>query len=204
MGLSPLQASTDVLDRADSLLTAATTAAAPLIADDMRRAAIALGVAALDTHLHWALADAPLWNMPQALKSLEVPFGDLVDLSEAVVQNRAKIRPKVRARGVLERVILRQTFQSSKGVGDAMLMLGQRNAFQKISAEIQPQQQPQAIADRLNRIVHRRNQIVHEGDMQRQSRPQRIKREPADEAAIRDDLTWLRSFIAAIDRVLTA
>lgn len=119
-----------------------------------------------------------------------------------MVQNRVKIRPRVRARAVLERVILGLTFQSSRGVEDAMLMLGKRKAFNKISAEIQPPQCVQDIKDWLNRIVHRRNQVVHEGDLQRQSRPQQIKRKPADDAAIQADLDWLRTLIAAIDKVL--
>lgn len=140
--------------------------------------------------------------MPSALKGLDVPFGDLVDLSEAMVQNRARIRPKVRARGVLGRVILELTFQSGRGVEDAMRMLGKRNAFNKISIKILPPQQAADIKDRLNRIVHRRNQVVHEGDLQRQSRPQRIRREPTDNAVIQADLDWLRTLIAAIDKVL--
>ena len=95
-----------------------------------------------DTYLHWAIADAPLSDMPNTLKSLEIPFNDLITLSEAVVANREKIRPKVRARRVLERVTLTMTFQSSSGVEKAMLMLGIRNAFKRISGHIQPQQAP--------------------------------------------------------------
>ncbi len=192
MPISPLQAATDVLDRADALLTSASAAPDPLVADDTRRSAIALGVAALDTFIHWALADVPLKQMPSALKALDVPFGDLVDLSEAMVKNRSKIRPKVRARGVLERVIQRLTFQSSRGVEDAMLMLGKRKAFNKISIEISPPQAATDIRARLNRIVHRRNQAVHEGDLQRQSRPQQIRREPTNHAAIQADLDLSR------------
>ena len=191
------------MDRADALLAHASTTTDPLVADDTRRAAIALGVAALDTYLHWALADTPLERMPSALKAIDVPFGDLVDLSEAVVKDRAKIRPKVRARGILERALLKLTFQSSRGVEEAMLMLGKRKAFFKISNEIQPSQGAQDVRDTLNRIVHRRNQIVHEGDLQRQSRPQQIKREPAVTATIQADLHWLRALIDAIDKVLT-
>lgn len=190
------------MDRADALLAQASRTADPLTSDDTRRASIALGVAALDTYLHWALADTPLEEMPTALKGLDVPFGDLVDLSEAMVLDRAKIRPKVRARGVLERVILKMTFQSSRGVEDAMRMLGKRKAFNKISTEIVPPQGVQDIKDRLNRIVHRRNQIVHEGDLQRQSRPQQIKRESTGDATIQSDLDWLRALIEAIDKVL--
>lgn len=203
MPISPLQASTDVIDRADALLGHASGVQDPVVSDDIRRSALALGVAALDTYIHWAIADTPLEKLPGALKALDVPFGDLVDLSEAMVKDRTKIRPKVRARGVLERVILKLTFQSSRKVESGMQMLGVRNAFSKISVEIVPPQAPQDIKNRLDRIVHRRNQVVHEGDLQRQSRPQRVKREVADAAAIQADLNWLRTLIEAIDKVLT-
>lgn len=170
MALSPIQAATDVLDRADRLLAAADAAADQLVADDMRRFALAQGVASLDTYLHWAIADVPLTNMPIALKSLEIPFEDLIVLSEAMVADRQRIRPKVRARHVLERVTLTMSFQSSRGVETAMRMLGIRNAFNKIANEIQPPQTSADIKERLTRIVYRRNLIVHEGDLQRQWR----------------------------------
>lgn len=202
MPISPLQASTDVFDRAEALLAAADTITDSMVSDDMRRFASAQGVAALDTYLHWAVAKAPLDNMPSALKKLEVSFDDLVTLSEAMVANRAKIKPKVRARHVLERVILTKTFQSKRAVEDAMQMLGRRNAFEKISTKIDPHQTKSEIEERLGRIVHRRNQVVHEGDLQRQSRPQRVKRESVDAISIQNDLVWLRSFVIAIDDVL--
>lgn len=202
MALSPIQAAVDVLDRAYQLLAAAVSVPDPLVADDMRRFALAQGVAALDTYLHWAIADVPLTGMPTALKSLEIPFEDLIVLSEAVVADREKIRPKVRARRVLERVTLTMTFQSSRSVERAMLMLGVRKAFNKIADHIQPRQAPAEVKARLDRIVHRRNQIVHEGDLQRQSRPQNIKREIAAGDKTADDLSWIRSLVMAVDAAL--
>ena len=203
MPIKPLQAADDVFARADRLMKAASSLRDPMLVDDMRRAAIAFGVAALDTYLHWAIADVPLHGkIPTALGRLEVPFSEMLELSEAVVENRKKIRPKVRSRNTLERVILQHTFQSPRGVENAMLLLGKRNAFVKIADEIQPHQAPKDIQDRLGTIAGRRNQVVHEGDLQRQSRPQNIKREPVDLKQVKDDLLWLRSLVTAIDSVL--
>lgn len=204
MPISPIQAAVDVLDRADRLLSAAETMADTQVADDMRRHALAQGVAALDTYLHWAIADVSLDSVPNALKKLEIPFEDLIVLSEAVVADRAKIRPKVRARHVLERVTLTMSFQSSRGVETAMHLLGIRNVFKKVADHIQPHQAPADIKERLDRIVRRRNQIVHEGDLQRQSRPQNIKREVTSHGRIADDLRWIRSLVVAVDAVATS
>lgn len=52
--LSPIQAAYDVLNRAESLLVAEGEVSAPLVSEDMCRFALAQGVAALDTYLHWA------------------------------------------------------------------------------------------------------------------------------------------------------
>ena len=108
----------------------------------------------------------------------------------------------MRARNVLERVILKQTFQSPRGVEGAMTLLGKRNGFAKIATEIVPPQGAQDIKDRLDVIARRRNQIVHEGDLQRQSRPQNIKRVPIDSTQVDDELAWLRTLVVAIDAVL--
>lgn len=51
-----------------------------------------------------------LEKLPAALKALYVAFGDLVDLSEAMMKDRTKIKPKVRAKGELERAIRKLTF----------------------------------------------------------------------------------------------
>jgi hypothetical protein len=203
MTLSPHQAAVDVLDRANGLLLAANSTTDPLAKDDIRRFALCQGVAALDTYLHRAVADVPLEKLPTKLKNLSIPFDDLVTLSEAVVANRGKaIRPKVRARNVLERETLKITFQSSRKVEEAMQMLGVAKAFSKISDTINPTQTAQDIKNRLDRIVNRRNKIVHEGDLQRQSRPRHIKRERVEPISIADDLAWLRSLVDAVDTVL--
>lgn len=203
MTIKPLQAAEDVFARADSLMKTAAAVKDALVVDDMRRSALAFGVAALDTYLHWAISDAPLsGSIPTAMKRLEVPFSEMLDLSEAVVQNREKIRPMVRTRNTLERVILQHTFQSPKGVADAMLILGKRNAFVKIASEIRPHQSAAEIQARLGALAGRRNQVVHEGDLQRQSRPQNVRRESVDPVEVERDLLWLRSLVAAIDAVL--
>lgn len=203
MTLSPLQAALDVLDRAQALLSATNEVSSPLVSEDMARFALAQGVAALDTYLHWAIADVPLKNLPAALKRLDVPFEELVSLSNAMVKDRDKIRPGVRTRRVLERVILTRTFQSPKNVEEGMLLLGVRNSFQKISREFSPPQRPDDLKGKLSKIVFRRNQVVHEGDLQRQSRPQKVKREPVDTDTFIEDLAFLRDLITAIDAVLT-
>lgn len=204
MTISAMQAADDVFSRAEVLVQTSVSIADLLVAGDLLRSTLAFSVAALETYLHWAIADTPLAasTLPSALGGLDVPLADMVALSEAVVADRQSIRPKARVRNTLERVILEHTFQSPKGVADALLMLGKRNAFAKISSAIRPAQTAQEIQVRLGGIVRRRNQIVHEGDLQRQSRPQNLRREPVQLAAVQSDIAWLRTFVHAIDAIL--
>ena len=56
------------------------------------------------------------------------------------------------------------------------------------------------IEDKLNQIVFRRNQIVHEGDIMRSSRPQKLKYNKIDHSKIKDDVEWLNLLINSIDK----
>lgn len=100
--MSPLQASIDVLDRAVDLLTMdAGTEAVSLLQYDIRRQAIAMGVAALDTWMHWSIRNVDLDHLSKNLEGLEVPLGSLVASGQRSVEARNKNvndRPMVRAR----------------------------------------------------------------------------------------------------------
>ena len=58
------------------------------------------------------------------------------------------------------------------------------------------------LKDRLNRIVHRRNQIVHEGDVRRADRPQAVNLNDITAESTRADIEWLKGLVKAADRVV--
>lgn len=210
MGLTAKDAADDVMQRARDILTHAKRmpgdpSSATTIEVDLWRMSLALGVAALDTYLHWAVTRAPLDVLPNALRSINVPFGDLVDSGRATVNQRQQNiadRPQVRARNTLSRVLLDKTFQSSTAVAEAMAMLGVRKCWTKIADAMDSSGRAQELAERLDQIVRTRNRIVHEGDLQRQSRPRKIKRHWHASVDIENDLDWLSDLIAALDHVL--
>lgn len=202
MTVTPHQAAADVFDRAERLLILSRYGQDELIAGDVARSVLALSVAGLDTYFHWAIADVPLKSIPNSLRKLEIPFGELIDLSEAVVSNRGAIRPKVRARNILERTIVSRTFQSPRGITEALAMLGVKKPFAALAQMIDPSQTASEIEAKLGHIVHRRNQIVHEGDLRHPSRPRTIRRESISPDQAQNDLQWLRSLVDAIDRLL--
>ena len=56
----------------------------------------------------------------------------------------------------------------------------------------------------LNALVHRRNQIVHEGDLKRASRSRRLQFNDVDHTRIEEDVDWVESLIDTIDEVVTS
>ena len=62
-------------------------------------------------------------------------------------------------------------------------------------------QAPQAVKAHLNRIAHRRNCIVHEGDLKRLIRPQRVTCEPIARPEVDADLDWIEQFVQALAKV---
>lgn len=170
MPATPLQAATDVLDRADALLA---LDAPPLAADnreDLRRMALAMGLAAIDTQLHWMVRAVDLKALTGPLGAVTVPFADLVSMGAVSVENRrlGRIdRPATRARNVLNEAILRMTFQSAAQVEKALTLVGVAKPWASISAAISPSEPAVAIKAHLNQLAHRRNLIVHEGDLKR-------------------------------------
>jgi hypothetical protein len=78
MVISSLQAAQDVLSRAEALLTLDPgTENVSLLQYDIRRQAVAMGVAALDTWMHWSVQSTNLNALSSRLHNLDVPFGAL-------------------------------------------------------------------------------------------------------------------------------
>ena len=163
-----------------------------------------MGVAAIDTYLHWAVRNTPLDNLPARLAKVEITFGELLGMADQSVEARQKQirdRPRVRARNILNEKLVTLTFQSSRQVEDALEMAGVKAIWLSIENAFTPHEAPSAIKARLNQIAYRRNRIVHEGDLRRLVRPQRVTREPIERAAVDDDLAWIQRFINALAAV---
>ena len=205
MPVSPLQAALDVLDRADAILTLDPgTESVGLVQYDIRRQALAMGVAALDTWMHWSIRRVDLGALSKRLGSLEGPFAALVEMGQKSVEARVagrKDKPGVRARNVLNERLLTMTFQNGRQWDIGFQMLGVSNGLAQCARALSPSQTRAAVESRLNALSHRRNCIVHEGDLLRQIRPRTVKRTKLLRAEVDDDLAWVRAFLIAADAV---
>lgn len=194
-----------MLDRAKSFLTFDPgTETASLLEYDIRRQAVAMGVAALDTWMHWSIRNADMSALSNRLHRLEVPFGDLVRMGENSLDARRRgvqDRPVVRARNVLSEKLLTMTFQTARQWELGFDLLGIKQGINKAGQAMTPAQNHGAIIAQLNALSHRRNKIVHEGDLRRLARPQKVTRSQLLRADVDADLLWIGDFLAAVDTV---
>jgi hypothetical protein len=102
----------------------------------------------------------------------------------------------VKARNVLNERILRDTYQNRRGVERALSMCGVTDIWRRIATAMGGTDTE--VTDHVNALANRRNAIVHEGDIQRQSRPQQVRHQPNTEADIRAELDWARRFVGAL------
>lgn len=208
MSFTPYDAAADTIARARALLDAANANGLPDgVVDDLRRLAVVMAVAALDTYMHRLILSRAYEHreMPSGLAGLAVGFGDLVAQAEESVRARQEERnerPKVRAKRVLRDRLLRETFQRADDVSRALSMAGRSKSWPAIAAEMPGGETHEALKKRLNAIVDRRNAIVHEGDYKRQERPRSAKPVSINEGEARDFVEFLANLIRAIRSVL--
>jgi hypothetical protein len=136
----------------------------------MRRLSVVMAVAALDTYMHRLIVERVYTHdeLPKGLARLDVTFEQLLtqaDETAAAARSAPhNSRPRVGAKRQLRDRLLRDTFQSFDSVSRALAMAGRRGDWTAIGAQMRPAMDPAEIRTRLNDIVLRRHQIVHEGD----------------------------------------
>lgn len=174
------------------------------LTDDLVRNALSMGVAALDTYLHAAvIRSVDAWSLTGALARLDLRFDDVCKVVADAVEDRRKnkqSRPWVKVKDTLRERLLKESFQSSTAVENALRMCGYRNGWSKIAEQMGGK--AEGLKERLNSIVHRRNKIVHESDQQRASRPREVRLEHVDPDEVEADLAWLEELLEAIDAVI--
>jgi len=175
----------------------------------MRRLSVVMAVAALDTYMHRLVVERAFTHeqIPGGLARLDVPFADLLrQADETKAAARAQphnSRPRVGIKRQLRDRLLRETFQSSDAVSRAFGMAGRSGEWHAIAAEGSTPRAPADIKARLDGIVTRRHQIVHEGDYERLERPRTAKLNGITQKQAESDIAFIASLIDAIHVVVS-
>lgn len=93
------------------------------------------------------------------------------------------------------------TFQSAKEWDDGFALLGVKSGLATTVSAMSPAETLPVLKDRVNGLSHRRNLIVHEGDLRRLVRPRTVTRNKLSRTEVDDDLAWIRRFLVAADSI---
>lgn len=175
----------------------------------MRRLSVVMAVAALDTYMHRLIVERVYTheNLPNGLARLDVGFEELLAQADATAaaarQPPSNPRPRVSVKRMLRDRLLRETFQTYEAVSRALSMAGRSKAWPVIGEKMTPARQSSEIKQRLNEIVVRRNQIVHEGDYERLEKPRGPRRNGMTYNQAKGDIDFIEDVIRAIHGVVS-
>jgi len=208
MPFTPYDAGSHAIGRARELLQGSRRASSPSLSVmariDIRRLSLVMAVAALDAYMHRLIVDKVYAHqqLPGGLARLDVSFEQLLgqaDLAAVAARNPPhRSRPRVGVKRQLRDRLLRQTFQGFEDVSKALGMAGRRGNWDQIGGQMDPPLTRIEIRKRLNSIVMRRNQIVHEGDYRRLERPRNATRNSLTFGQAKADLEFIAQLIDAI------
>lgn len=182
---------------------------------EILRAALVFTVSALDRFCHDLLLpramkmlrkNANSW--PNEFKKLSLPLPDIKSAIEHAKKRKGKgghrrTRPMTIIRAALQDQFHRDlTLQKPNDIAQAFSMVGVKNLWTKCKEKMN--EEPVNIERRLNRIVRRRNQIVHEGDLVRKQKAKKHTLNSITEKDVKDDVDWIRRLAEAINGVVEA
>jgi hypothetical protein len=206
---TPYDAATNAISRARALLKASgkQPKKQTVLRGDLRRLSVVMALAALDTYMHRLIVQRAFWpdELPPPLAKLDVAFEQLLrqadEAGEAARSEPWNSRPRVGVKRQLRDRLLRETYQRYEDVSSALSMAGCGKNWDRIGKRLTPPLSPAEIRTRLNGIVVRRNQIVHEGDYERLERPRGPRRNTMTPSQARRDVDFLADLIDAIHAV---
>jgi hypothetical protein len=179
--------------------------------DDLLRGALTFGISALDRYIH----ERVVKNIISALKKpnlnkkqedFSVPAVSAVKITKSIAKAKTdnkNLRPANSIRNEIQELLHERPFQSWRELEYAFCLIGITNLGQQIqerrrSHDIKP------IRHKLNKIVRRRNYIVHEGDLKRHQRGGLAKPQKIERKFVEESLKFLDDFVHDLENVAQA
>ncbi len=155
------------------------TAPTTQIADHLLRAALTMLVSAIDTSIHELIISAIMYELKEDKSKFKIDgFNIAVFIAkEPVLNERLRL-----IEAELRRQFAKETYQSSRQIESTLASIGINKIWTKLSTT--SGQSPEDIKTRLDLLVRRRNQIVHEGDLDHLHNLHEIRRKDLDDSLL--------------------
>lgn len=176
-------------------------------ASELLRSAVVSAVSSMDRYLHdvavsrcFTLLNGAEKDLPKKLAKLEMPAISAFKATKALRKD-ARSRPGNQLKKALQEKLHSITFQSPAGIEEFCQLVGIKDFWRKIETEMGGGLSPDEMKSMLLAIVRRRNQIVHEADLERQIKARRFAIREIEENFAHHTVDLIQKFVKAIEAV---
>lgn len=178
--------------------------------DDLLRAAITFGVSAIDRYVHERIVKKFVAAFREAeltknQREFQVPATlaiDIVSRVHGARRNGQTIRPANEIRKAVQQVLHKRPFQSWREIEYGFSLIGCKDLGKALkTAHTLSPQDLELLKEQLNKIVARRNQIVHEGDLPRHQRGGQVYVQEIRRLWVQESLDFLNEFARKLEAV---
>lgn len=179
--------------------------------EDLLRAAITFGVSAIDRYVHERIVKAFVTafrakELTKHQREFQVPATLAIDIVNRVNSTRhagQPVRPANEIRKAVQQVLHKRPFQSWREIEYGFSLIGFKDLGKslKTTHHMSPTDL-EALKERLGKIVARRNQIVHEGDLPRHQRGGQVYAQEIRRLWVQESLDFLNEFASKLEAVI--
>ncbi len=180
---------------------------------ELSRAALSFGVSALDRYIHdivehyaITMLAGSLTDVPKSLGDFSMPLKVTEECLKKALESRngkkTNTRPRTILRQKFREALNKKTFQKYDDISNAFRLLNLQEPWNNIATQMKISNDE--LKKRLNSITHRRNKIVHEGDIQHGPKLRKIKLNDIQNGKTNEDINWLENFVRAIENMVSS
>ena len=178
--------------------------------DDLLRSSITFGVSALDRYVHERIIKNFVFafnncDHTKQMKEFNIPATLAIDIVNKVHKAKKKgdnIRPANEVRKAVQEILHKRPFQSWREIEYGFSLIGYSSIGKYLKSDAGLSRQDVDNKQKeLNRIVARRNHIVHEGDLARHQRGGQIKPQTIRRKWVEESLLFLSNFVADLEKI---
>jgi hypothetical protein len=178
---------------------------------ELLRESIVAAVSALDRYMHdqvvarsWSILSKAEDKVPKVWRKVEIPA---VEVKKAIMHQHynknARTGTKVK-KAIQDMLHKKYTFQKPDDIEKAAGLLGIKEFWNEVSKKLNGNQRPEDVKKKLHNIVNRRNQIVHEADLERQQRARKPRLRDLSRSKAEKYVNYIEAFVKAVDELINS
>lgn len=166
---------------------------------ELLRSALVAMVSALDRYCHEVITKALMSQFRAGnthVRKLEI---SLKEIEEVLLRAEAGRRPRNALRNAMQARLYKETFQSPTQIAEGLKLAGKSDVWNRCATAMNCTREE--LTSKLNRVIARRNRIVHEGDLVRHERAGAVRRHDIKTTEVSELITWISALVAAMEQL---